>query len=410
MLSILKKGPSANKVPAEKVQATYGRYRIQALLSVFLGYLAYYIVRNNFTLSTPYLKEQLDLSATQIGLLSSCMLIAYGISKGIMSSLADKASPKVFMACGLVLCAIVNVGLGFSTAFWIFAALVVLNGLFQGMGVGPSFITIANWFPRRERGRVGAFWNISHNVGGGIVAPIVGAAFAILGTEHWQSASYIVPACVAVVFAISVLALGKGSPREEGLPALEEMMPEEKVVLNAKHAVKAPENMSALQIFCTYVLRNKNAWYVSFVDVFVYMVRFGMISWLPIYLLTVKHFSKEQMSVAFLFLNGRRFLHPAGRLALRQTVQRTSDAVSHDLYGADFHLPDRLLEKRISADGDGVRGDSGLPDLRAAVSGLRPDYGNCTQLCRRFSRWPARIYELHLWRILRHQPVWRDGG
>ncbi|GAL43163.1 MULTISPECIES: phosphoglycerate transporter PgtP [Citrobacter] len=301
MLSIFKAGPAANKIPAEKVQETYGRYRIQALLSVFLGYLAYYIVRNNFTLSTPYLKEHLDLSATQIGLLSSCMLIAYGISKGIMSSLADKASPKVFMACGLILCAIVNVGLGFSTGFWIFAALVVFNGLFQGMGVGPSFITIANWFPRKERGRVGAFWNISHNVGGGIVAPIVGAAFAILGSEHWQSASYIVPAGVAVLFAVIVLMLGKGSPRQEGLPALEQMMPEEKVVLNARHAVQAPENMSAFQIFCTYVLRNKNAWYVSLVDVFVYMVRFGMISWLPIYLLTEKHFSKEEMSVAFLF-------------------------------------------------------------------------------------------------------------
>lgn len=301
MLSIFKAGPAANIVPAEKVQETYGRYRIQALLSVFLGYLAYYIVRNNFTLSTPYLKEHLDLSATQIGLLSSCMLIAYGISKGIMSSLADKASPKVFMACGLVLCSIVNVGLGFSTGFWIFAALVVFNGLFQGMGVGPSFITIANWFPRKERGRVGAFWNISHNVGGGIVAPIVGAAFAILGSEHWQSASYIVPAGVAVLFAFIVLILGKGSPRQEGLPALEQMMPEEKVVLNSRHTDQAPENMSAFQIFCTYVLRNKNAWYVSLVDVFVYMVRFGMISWLPIYLLTEKHFSKEQMSIAFLF-------------------------------------------------------------------------------------------------------------
>ena len=301
MLSIFKAGPAANKVPAEKVQATYSRYRMQALLSVFLGYLAYYIVRNNFTLSTPYLKEHLDLSAMQIGLLSSCMLIAYGISKGIMSSLADKASPKVFMACGLILCAIVNVGLGFSTGFWIFAALVVFNGLLQGMGVGPSFITIANWFPRKERGRVGAFWNISHNVGGGIVAPIVGAAFAILGSEHWQSASYIVPAGVAVLFAFIVLLLGKGSPRQEGLPALEQMMPEEKVVLNTRRVVEAPENMSAFQIFCTYVLRNKNAWYVSLVDVFVYMVRFGMISWLPIYLLTEKHFSKEQMSVAFLF-------------------------------------------------------------------------------------------------------------
>lgn len=301
MFSLLKPSAAAKRVPPEQVQATYQRYRMQALLSVFLGYLAYYIVRNNFTLSTPYLKEHLDLSATQIGMLSSCMLIAYGISKGVMSSLADKANPKVFMACGLVLCAIVNVGLGFSTAFWIFAALVVFNGLFQGMGVGPSFITIANWFPRRERGRVGAFWNISHNIGGGVVAPIVGVAFAVLGSEHWQSASYIVPAGVAVLFALVVLWLGKGSPRSEGLPALEQMMPEETVRVKTGVQEQAPENMSAFQIFCTYVLRNKNAWYVSLVDVFVYMVRFGMISWLPIYLLTEKHFSKEQMSIAFLF-------------------------------------------------------------------------------------------------------------
>lgn len=291
---------AAKRVPPEKVDATYRRYRVQALMSVFLGYMAYYIVRNNFTLSTPYLKEQLDLSATQIGLLSSCMLIAYGISKGVMSSLADKANPKIFMACGLVMCALVNVGLGFSSAFWLFVALVVCNGLFQGMGVGPSFITIANWFPRCERGRVGAFWNISHNVGGGIVAPIIGVAFAMLGSEHWQSASYMVPAAIAVLFAGVVLLLGKRSPKKEGLPALDEMMPEEKVVLKS-HSQQAPENMSAFQIFCTYVLKNKNAWYVSMVDVFVYMVRFGMISWLPIYLLTEKNFSKEQMSIAFLF-------------------------------------------------------------------------------------------------------------
>lgn len=301
MFSILKPTASAATIPTQDVAATYKRYRLQALLSVFLGYLAYYIVRNNFTLSTPYLKEELQLSATQIGLMSSCMLIAYGISKGVMSTLADKANPKVFMACGLVLCALVNVGLGFSTGFWIFTALVILNGLFQGMGVGPSFITIANWFPRRERGRVGAFWNISHNIGGGIVAPIVGTAFAILGNEHWQSASYIVPAGVAVGFALLVLVLGKGSPASEGLPPLEKMMPDEAVILSARQLQQAPDNMSAFQIFCTYVLRNKNAWYVSMVDVFVYMVRFGMISWLPIYLLTVKHFSKEQMSVAFLF-------------------------------------------------------------------------------------------------------------
>jgi len=299
MLNIRK--ATVAKVSSDDVPATYKRYRIQALMSVFLGYLAYYIVRSNFILSTPYLKEHLELSATQIGFLSSGMLIAYGISKGVMSSLSDKMSPKVFMACGLFMCAVVNVGLGFSRMFWVFVVLIICNGIFQGMGVGPSFITIANWFPKTIRGRVTAFWNVSHNLGGGIVAPIVGVAFALVGTEHWQLASYIFPAGIAVLFTVVILILGKGTPQQEGLPSLDEMIPEEKNVIDHSHYAVAPEDMTAYQIFYTFVLKNKNAWYVSFVDVFVYMVRFGVISWLPIYLLTVKHFSKEEMSIAFLF-------------------------------------------------------------------------------------------------------------
>lgn len=105
MLAFMKPKIATHKVPDDKVMATYNRYRVQALFSIFIGYLSYYIVRNNFTLSTPYLKEQLHLSATEIGMLSSCMLIAYGISKGIMSSLADKANPKFIWrwACCYVL-------------------------------------------------------------------------------------------------------------------------------------------------------------------------------------------------------------------------------------------------------------------------------------------------------------------
>ena len=303
MFSFLQPRAATQTVAAADVERTYKVYRIQALLGVFFGYMAYYIVRNNFALSTPYLKAQLHLSATEVGMLSSYMLIAYGVSKGIMSSLADKADPKRYMALGLLMCAAVNLTMGFSTAFWMFAGLVVLNGMFQGMGVGPSFITIANWFPRRERGIVGAIWNISHNVGGGIVAPIVGVAFSLVGgPENWQVASYQVPALVAVFFAMVVLLLCKGSPASEGLPSLAEMRPEQANPAELrKNNAQAPEDMTAFQIFCQYVLKNKNAWFVSLVDTFVYMVRFGMISWLPIYLLEVKHFSKTEMAIAFLF-------------------------------------------------------------------------------------------------------------
>ncbi|PDY43821.1 phosphoglycerate transporter PgtP [Bacillus pseudomycoides] len=302
MFSFLKPKIATTKIAPDQVQKTYKLFRLQSLLGVFLGYIAYYIVRNNFALSTPYLKEHLNLSATEVGLLSSCMLIAYGVSKGLMSSLADKANPKSYMALGLLLCAMVNIMMGFSTAFWMFAILVVFNGFFQGMGVGPSFITIANWFPRKERGTVGAIWNISHNIGGGIVAPIVGMSFAMLGSNHWQAASYQVPAAIAIVIALVILTLIKGSPVSEGLPPLNEIVKDESDSKTKQSAdSKPPTDMSAWQIFKNYVLFNKNAWFVSFVDVFVYMVRFGIISWLPIYLLHVKHFTKEEMSVAFLF-------------------------------------------------------------------------------------------------------------
>jgi MFS transporter, OPA family, phosphoglycerate transporter protein len=140
------------------------------------------------------------------------------------------------------------------------------------MGAGPSFITISKWFPRRQRGKTGAIWNISHNIGGGMVAPIVGASMALLGSEHWQSASYWVPAACATLVALVVLAVGVGSPQSQGLPSLGKILPEEartSIAHDAEH--EAAAKMTSWQIIRRYVMPNKNVWFVSFVDVFVYL-------------------------------------------------------------------------------------------------------------------------------------------
>ena len=144
MLGFLLFKPGTTQVPAAEVESRYYAMRVRALFGVFIGYVGYYLVRSNFTLSTPYLMKALELSKTDIGLLTSAMLITYGISKGLMSSLADKCNPKYYMAFGLLLSCIVNFMLGFSTAYWMFFGLVIFDGLVQGMGVGPSFSTIAN--------------------------------------------------------------------------------------------------------------------------------------------------------------------------------------------------------------------------------------------------------------------------
>lgn len=276
-------------------------FKFQSLFGVFIGYMAYYIVRNNFIFSTPYLKADLGLSATQIGFFSSCLLITYGLSKGFMSVLADKSNPKIFMATGLILCILINIIMGFTTSFYLFVGLVILLGLFQGMGVGPSIITVGHWFSRTERARASTAWNVSHNVGGGLVAPIVGTAIAYLGTEHWRIAAYFVPAIVALICVALVLIFVKKRPKDEGFPSVEELHHEASVTERVLETDDAkPANMSAWQIFYHYVFKNKNSWWLVGIDIFTYMVRFGMITWIPLYLLTVKGLTRGEMGLSFM--------------------------------------------------------------------------------------------------------------
>jgi OPA family phosphoglycerate-like MFS transporter len=46
-------------------------------------------------------------------------------------------------------------------------------------------------------------------------------------------------------------------------------------------------------------MKDINVWFVSFIDVFTYMIRFGVLTWLPLYLLETKGFTKAQMGTAF---------------------------------------------------------------------------------------------------------------
>ncbi len=158
MLSFLASRPGT-LVSSEQIREVYNRKRWQALFGIFIGYAAYYILRNNFLLSSPELVRDFGFTKQDIGNVSASMLIVYGISKGVMSALADRANPKHFMIFGLVMSALVNLMMGFTTAFWIFFLLCMLNGVFQGMGPGPAYIVLASWFPRKTRGITTACFN-----------------------------------------------------------------------------------------------------------------------------------------------------------------------------------------------------------------------------------------------------------
>lgn len=311
MFSFLSLNKSSVLIPAEKVKKTYYRLYFRAMFGIVVGYCAYYFVRSNISFSTPYLKEYLNLNIKEVGLIMNSMLISYGIGKGFMSALSDKANPKYFLSLGLILSAITNLLIVFALKLGqlsnmgglpymmtAFILLVILNGVFQGMGVGPCLIIIAKWTPRKHRGMMGGIWNISHNLGGGIVPVILISAVSVLGLAHWQFACYGVPALLAIIVGLIILLFGAGTPYTEGLPTTEEILKEETDLIKSD-VDESVSTMTTWQIFRKYVLPSKSVWYLSFVEVFVYMTRFGVITWLPIYLLQEKNFSHIEMGTAF---------------------------------------------------------------------------------------------------------------
>ena len=175
MIGLLKPAPPAPPLAADRVAPAYRRLRVQVFLGIFIGYAAYYLVRNNLALAIPdILKEHPEYSKAQLGSALTGLSIAYGVSKFLMGSVSDRSNPRYFFPLGLLLSSAIVLVCGLAKAvfasLWVLVALQTLNGWVQGMGWPPCGKTMVHWFSTKERGLVVSVWNVAHNVGGALVA------------------------------------------------------------------------------------------------------------------------------------------------------------------------------------------------------------------------------------------------
>jgi len=281
---IFQPAPHIERLPAEKIDAEYRRHRLQILTTIFVGYAGYYLVRSNMNVAKPYLINDLGMTKGDVGLLAAGLTIAYGVSKFVMGNFSDRSNPRFFLATGLICSGVVNLAFGFVPGLYFMIFFWSLNGWFQGMGWPPCGRTMVHWFSDRERGTKMAIWNLAHNVGG-MLAPVI-ASYSILITASWKSAFY-VPALLSIGTGFLVVAYLRDTPQSVGLPSIEEHKND-----YPSTAVEDREReLSAKEILLQYVLNNKFLWIYAIANVFVYIVRYGVVNWAPTYLTEVKGYS-----------------------------------------------------------------------------------------------------------------------
>src|SRR5579862_5256903 len=282
-LPFLRTAPHIERLPRGPARRLYPQMRWRILESTFIGYATFYFVRNNLPVVSKEMGQALHYSKGQIGDMLALTAIAYGVGKFLMGAWSDRSNPRYFMPFGLLLTALCNFAFGAISSYPLHLALWTLNGLVQGMGWGPCGRSLGHWYSVRERGTIFAFWNIAHNVGGGLTGLIAAYSTAWMG---WRSAFY-VPGVLAVLCAVYLLLRLRDTPQSVGLPPVEEYRGDYPATPDRE------EELGTRDLLVNYVLKNRYLWIFAAANFFVYIARYAMLDWGPTYLKEVKHASLE---------------------------------------------------------------------------------------------------------------------
>ena len=298
MLMLFQPAPVIDPLPKERVDKEYKKLRLQVFLGIFIGYAGYYLVRKNFSIAMPAL-EQMGFDKADLGWALSAVSIAYGSSKFVMGTVSDHSNARVFIPLGLIASAVIMTVMGLipwtvsSLSIMLMFCILFVNGWVQGMGWPPCGRVMVHWFSVRERGVKMSIWNIAHNVGGALMAPLAVFGITIFGV--WGGAFYF-PAMVAVIIAVIAYLLVRDTPQSCGLPPIELYKPEE---CTQAYSAEQEKELSTKEILFGHVFNNKLLWIIAFANAFIYFVRYGVLDWAPMYLEQVKHMDLANSSWSY---------------------------------------------------------------------------------------------------------------
>jgi OPA family glycerol-3-phosphate transporter-like MFS transporter len=298
MIGLLGPAPEVPRLPADRIDPEYRRLRRQVFAGIFVGYAAYYLVRNTLAIAIPdLLKLYPHYTKAALGTAMTGLSLAYGVSKFLMGSVSDRSNPKYFLPLGLLLSAGIIFATGTMQAVYsslfLLIVLMTVNGWVQGMGWPPCGKSMVHWWSTKERGLTVSTWNVAHNLGGGLVSSLALVGVALF--HDWRATFYF-NAVVAAGVAIGVFFLLRDTPQSCGLPPIEEYRNDYPPDYSADHE----RVFTFREIFFEHVLTNRYLWAIAVANAFVYFVRYGVVNWIPTYLQTAKGFSRSESGWAWM--------------------------------------------------------------------------------------------------------------
>jgi sugar phosphate permease len=241
------------------------------MVSLTVGYAAFYWVRQNFSIAIASDKFPFDVET--IGWGFSVFSIVYGVCKFVSGALCDRSSARYFMPIGLVGAAVTSLLAGCMPSAFLIGLMYAFNACFQSMGWPSISRTLTQWFGPDTLGVNWGIVNASHQVGSIVIL----AGGALLVERYTWRHVFIVPAIVCLVVAAWLWNRLRDTPQSIGLPSVEEY---EGIVPLQKSPIDEP-NEDFWTVMREHIVFNYRLWMVCIANFFVYFVRMGYFFWAP---------------------------------------------------------------------------------------------------------------------------------
>jgi ACS family hexuronate transporter-like MFS transporter len=257
------------------------RWWIAAL--IFLAALINFLNRLTISVLGPVMTVQLGLSNSQFAALTTSFLIAYTVSQGVSGKLYDSIGTRLGFVVSIVVWSVASMAHAFARGLVSLECLRFVLGLGEG-GTWPGAAkAITEWFPVRERAFAMGLCNSGTAIGTVIATPLILWIELRFG---WR------PTFLAIgVLGFGWLALWLflyGSPDANPRITADEYA----LIQQGREPFTAARKISWSEI-----LRHREAWAIVMARFFGDPVWWLYITWLPLYLFRVRHFSLQQIGL-----------------------------------------------------------------------------------------------------------------
>ncbi|MBT2655252.1 MFS transporter [Bacillus sp. ISL-18] len=295
-------------VPEAKVRVNHAlkqksNYRWLVLGLVFILYMVCYADRANIGIVLPFIQKEFTLNNFQMGAISSFFFLGYACTQIPAGFLLRKKGTREIVSIAVIGFSIVTFLLGTVSG----AAFLVILRLLLGITEGPVPVsmtsTINQWFPAKEKATATGFYIASTQLAP-IFVPIVAAAIAV--SFGWRSVFFYF-AIPGIFIAILWYLFVRSKPEDSSKVSQAELdyIRQEEVV-TTETTVDNQRSLGWIDKLIRYqkiqpistpkkVFSSWNIWGNTLAYFLMNSVLYGMLTWVPMYLVNAKHFSLIKM-------------------------------------------------------------------------------------------------------------------